>query len=83
MHKGHRAGVARNMGLCLAQDVTPTHLMAASELAARTCFGWDRDAVTDGVPGPELAGNAGPFIFPSVFIVLLAPILVRVIQQGV
>jgi mannitol-1-phosphate/altronate dehydrogenase len=43
--------VAGAMRLCLAQDVTPTHLMAATELAARTCFGWDRDAIAKGLAG--------------------------------
>ena len=43
--------VAGAMRLCLAQDVTPTHLMTATELAARTCFGWNRDAVAKGLAG--------------------------------
>ncbi len=37
--------------LCLAQGVTPTHLMTATELAARTCFGWDRDSIAKGLAG--------------------------------
>ncbi|MDP7023781.1 MAG: hypothetical protein QGH42_06010 [Kiritimatiellia bacterium] len=37
--------------LCLAQDVAPTHLMAATGLAARECFGWDRDAIAKGLAG--------------------------------
>ena len=37
--------------LCLDQGITPSHLLAATKVAARTCFGSDRDAVDRGLAG--------------------------------
>ena len=43
--------VAGAMRLCLEQGITPPHLMAATELAARKCFGWGHSAVAKGLTG--------------------------------
>ena len=57
--------LAGAMRLCRDQGVMPSHLMAATEVATRKCFGRDRDAVAKGLTGLWRDGpqtEVGPLI---------------------